>query len=243
MRAPFKFLLCVATGVAVTHASALVVLVDDFDSPDVVINDLAGGGATTVNSAASPTNPLVSQRQTSHELLSGVNGSSTVKIGSTSYPPGSLEVANGQGRDSEVKVTWTLGANFLNYAAPIQFAFKLLGTDGNPTSVALSFANASGTTSLGSFNLTPNVCTIDVPNGVDCLFPGATLGPVDQYFSVSEANKTLINGGGQLTLSINGQTGWDLSLDQFGFQVPEPTSVALVGMALLGAGLAGRRKA
>ena len=131
------------------HAQALVIIVDDFDSPDVLLTDPQNGGPSTQVTAVSPANPLVTQRLVSHELVSGPNGSSTVRIGSSSYPPGSLEVANGQGRDSEVKVAWTLGSNLLNYAAPIQFVFKLLGTDANPTTVALSFTKGGVTTALG----------------------------------------------------------------------------------------------
>jgi hypothetical protein len=41
---------------------------------------------------------------------------------------------------------------------------------------------------------------------------------------------------------LNGSNEWDLSLDSFGVTIPEPTSIALVGLALLGAGVASRRR-
>jgi hypothetical protein len=51
-----------------------------------------------------------------------------------------------------------------------------------------------------------------------------------------------LNAGGTLTMTVDGDNGWDLSLDSFGLTLPEPTSLGLVGLALLGAGVASRRR-
>jgi PEP-CTERM motif len=223
---------------AVGSAQATVILIDDFNSPDVFLADQAGGGASTTSGAVSPVNPLVTSRALSHELLAGTNtaggAGSAVNIGSVSFPPGSLDIANAGGRDSEVKVSWTLGAGLLSTPGAASFAFKLLQTDSNATDVGLSFKQGATTTNFGNFNLTPNVCSV-----TGC--PALTAS-VDQFFALSAADKALVNGGGELILTINGQTGWDLQIDSFGFQVPEPTSLALVGLAMLGAGVASRRR-
>ena len=43
-------------------------------------------------------------------------------------------------------------------------------------------------------------------------------------------------------MTFVGDLGWDISIDEIGFIIPEPTSLALAGLALLGAGLASRRR-
>jgi hypothetical protein len=59
---------------------------------------------------------------------------------------------------------------------------------------------------------------------------------------VNAVQQAALNAGGTLTMIVDGGNGWDLSLDSFGFSIPEPTSLALVGLALLGAGVASRRR-
>jgi hypothetical protein len=45
-----------------------------------------------------------------------------------------------------------------------------------------------------------------------------------------------------LTLRITGDEAWDFAIDSFGFQIPEPATLALTGLALIGAGVASRRR-
>ena len=59
---------------------------------------------------------------------------------------------------------------------------------------------------------------------------------------LSAAEQLNLSNGGILTLRFVGEAGWDMAIDSFGFQIPEPTSLALVGLALLGAGVATRRR-
>jgi hypothetical protein len=209
-----------AAAFAVGNANALVILIDDFNSPDLTVIDQAGGGATVVG----PTLP--NGRTVSHELLAGTNdlggSGSIVKIGTVAFPAGSLEMANANLRDSEVKVTWTLAAGLVldSSNGPASFLFDVLASDGNPTTAELFFNNVS----IGLF-----------------VIPGNTFN-LPLAYGVSAATQNLMNAGGTMTLAINGATGWDMSLDSFGVTIPEPTSLALVGLALLGAGVASRRR-
>jgi hypothetical protein len=71
-------------------------------------------------------------------------------------------------------------------------------------------------------------------------------------FGLSAAQQNAINAGGTLRLELTGQSGWDLTLDAFGFDfqstrtpgtpVSTPGTLALLGAALMGAGLASRRR-
>ena len=220
MRRLSTIVAALATVFTVGSANALIVLIDDFNTPDLTVIDQATAGATVVG----PTNP--NGRTVSHELLTGTNDAggsgSIVKIGTAAFPPGSLEIANANGRDSEVKVTWTLAAGVVvdSSQGPAFFRFDVEQSDGNPTSAELLFNNAS----IGIY-----------------VIPGNTFN-LPLNFAVSAATQNLMNGGGTLELVLNGGTGWDMSIDSFGFTIPEPTSMALVGLALLGAGVASRRR-
>lgn len=90
-----------------------MVTLDDFNAPDMEVIDQAGGLATMANSRGGVPN----NRWLSHKALSGPNDLAgtgcKVKIASLSFPVGRLEVANALGRDSEVKVGWTLDAGLV----------------------------------------------------------------------------------------------------------------------------------
>lgn len=220
MRRLSTLVAALATVFAVGSANALVVLIDDFNSPDLLLSDtVLGGGAAS----AGPTLP--NGRTVTHELLAGTGGDaaeSRVKIGSTTFPAGLLQMSNDDGRDSEVTVTWTLTAGQIldSSNGPAAFLFEVYRSDANPTSTELFFNNVS----VGTY-----------------IIPGNTFS-LPLAFGVSAATQDLMNLGGSLRLAINGAVGWDMSIDNFGVTIPEPTSIALVGLALLGAGVASRRR-
>ena len=43
-------------------------------------------------------------------------------------------------------------------------------------------------------------------------------------------------------LKFTGADGWDFAIDSVLFATPEPTSIALVGLALIGVGVVARRR-
>ncbi len=188
----------------------------------MVVIDQAGGGATVVISPGNVPNGRI----VSHELLTGSNtpngNGSIVTIGSTTFPAGSLEIANASGRDSEVSVSWSVAAGLVPSVAQASasLAVTVVESDGNPTSLELFVNNLS----QGTF-----------------FIPGKTFNDTN-YFALSAATQTALAGGGTMKLVINGDTGWDMTLDSFGINVPEPSSIALVGLAMLAAGSAARRR-
>lgn len=162
------------------------------------------------------------------------DGSSTVESRFDLYRPSALKPTRNACRGAELKVSWTLGASSLSYAAPIQFALKAIGTH-------LWNTNGTGFRHLKNSSLTPDVCTTYLVIGVDCHFSGSFPGPHEMFFRVAEANYTLNNDGSLPGLASNHLSGRDLSPEQFGFQLAEPTSITLAGLALLGTGFASRR--
>ncbi len=222
MRRISTLVAALAAAFAVGNASALVLVVDEFNSPDLKLFDVTGGDGLAATQNQNPT------RFVSHEMLTtsalGQNsdgGFSAVRIGNQTIPAGLLQMGNLDTIDSQVKVSWTLNAGDVPLLTPTSFFFSVYNSDAVQKSV--SFSVDGGATTFVSYN-------IGLASNVPLLF------------AVGGAEQAILNAGGTLTMVVDGDAGWDLSLDSFGFQIPEPTSIALVGLALLGAGVASRRR-
>ena len=211
-----KHLLALALIAAAGAAQAGNAIIDSFDNGDQTIE----------LDAANPTGTLTNGFRT---LSSTLLSSSAPVSSSASVSFGILDITNGGGEDSTVTVQWNVGAlSVPTGATDIGFLFKILESDGNPTDVAFSL---NGTPIFSS------------------AIPGNTTN-ADVSFTLSDPS--LITSGGLLELVINGASGWDLSLDAFGVSwtdpvvptnpIPEPASMALIGLGALGLAAVRRRK-
>jgi hypothetical protein len=207
-----------STTVACTSAFAAPIFVDidTFNTNPQSIPDLTANGVAVVESNA--------VRTFSNNLLAGV-----APIGNTADvtggPTGFLDITNGGGEDSEVRISWTLAAGRIPASATTAaLFFKVLQSDGNPTNMSF-YLNGS----LFSSN--------DIP--------GNTVDSIVQ-FTLNSTQRATANAGGTLELRINGATGWDFSADSLGFSyepaaaVPVPASAALLAIGLVG--FAARKK-
>lgn len=224
---------------AMTSAQAVVLLVDDFNAPDRYMHDNTSGAVVTMNDGPTVATQLPTPgnvytdatRAIVHNwTIDGTGGCcanllgsrSSVTIGNQASPTGSLSMANAPAHNSEVDITWSLAADFVPLIGPVSFFFDVVSSDSVPVNISYSL-NGSPFSLITTFNAV-------VPPTVGLAVP------------LSAAEQALLNPGGTLTLRFTGDDGWDFAIDSFGFRTPEPASLALVGLALLGAGVASRRR-
>jgi hypothetical protein len=220
-----------ATAFAVTSAQAVVLLVDDFATPAAGVNVFDNTGAGDSDTTLAPT-AFSSSRTITHTLATaaaiGTNATglrSSAGLGGlpNNFPAGQLNMANGNQVDSNVSVEWTL--NSIIVGSPASFFFDVVQNNvGTPAAPGNKIEAFLDNVSIGTFYKNTNTASFVT-------------------FTLSAADITNLASTGTLfRVDFSGDEGWDMAIDTFGLTVPEPTSLALVGLALVGAGVASRRR-
>jgi len=212
---------------AVTSAQAVTLVVDDFSMPipGEIIFDNNGVADTAVTLAPSAN---ATDRTLYHTLLTagavGMNGTGTLSSTGTGAAPNFLanqmNMANASDVDSMVKVEWTL-ASIVTGASPVSFLIDVKSND-------------NGVAGVNNVEAFLGVMSLGIQNATALTTLSFALTPA-QAASLAVA-------GTKFSFLINGSNAWDMAIDNLRIDIPEPTSLALVGLALIGAGVVSRRR-
>lgn len=227
MKIKEKFkLAAVLSGLLFNSASfAGLVVIDDFSIPQGPVADITADGVGV-------TSIIPGVRTITHKLIATelpTNSQTEVVIGR-------LDISNGTQEDSLVTLSWLLSPNlFPAGVTDLKYKFEIIKTDPNQTNLKFTIDGE-------------NLASFDLPGSL-------TKAPFS--FAMDEQGVNRINLGGNLQLAINGSDAWDLAVDMFGFNyttpimpsikplldpVPEPTTLAILSLALMGAGYVQRKK-
>jgi hypothetical protein len=213
----------VAAVFAMSNASAVNVLIDGFDYGTFAINSPSTSGPTNIQGG--PLQGIATTRTVQTvTTLTGVGPTPTAAVSSSVY-----SYSSGPGWNGTSTITWTIPANsFVTGGGPVSLYFDtLFSNSGNPFT-ANSNTVVFGGTALGALGITS--------------FLPITSVPVQNLFTLTPNQITALLAGGTLTATFSGLPAYDIQIDNFGLAIPEPTSLALVGLALVGAGIASRRR-
>jgi PEP-CTERM motif len=223
---------------AMGSAQAIVVGIDNFNNP--FNSTFSTGTGLTATSGSLVTGPnnlatsrIITNRIDTAAVVNATGTLSSIGVGpSPNFFANALNVANANGIQSVNTVTWTLNtpavAAALTTSSPVSLFFDVILSDtGFPSAdTRLDFEL------IDAANVATSFKTIFIPSS----------GAAQYSFLLDNNQRTALSTGSRLRLTISGAPGYDFSLDAFGLDLPEPTSVALVGLALVGAGVASRRR-
>jgi hypothetical protein len=225
---------------------AYEVVIDDFNAPipAIVVRDsTTGDGAVTnlitqqlkvdgnLSSTSLATSRIVTAEFLQNNSATGNPTQSNIQatVGGTS---GRLTINDTAGDVGVVTVKWSIPVFTLANPATAFLSVLTSQVGGAANTVDFQFTG-TGSNAGNSFTL-PQVSTGYIPFTSP---PG-----VAESSALSVADALTFSSGGDLLLTFSGGQGWNLIIDKLSIEVPEPASLALVGLALVGAGVAMRRR-
>ncbi|KPF44275.1 hypothetical protein IP87_08280 [beta proteobacterium AAP121] len=234
MNTTLKVAAAAAALIATAGAQASILFVDNFDAPTtaLTIADTTTGNGAEWQAApgtllAAPN--IATSRRIGAELMSNPfgNGSFHTTVGGS--PIGVLSAQGTTGTTGKALVEWIIPAVSLPTLVGNSYFFSILASTtgiSGATNVNFIFdgAGTNDFTLSSSFPSSFNLSGTPVNFGLDMTQAGYLLA------------------GGTLTLEFNLTEAASFTIDQFAIQVPEPSSLALAGLALLGAGFAASRR-
>jgi hypothetical protein len=209
-----------AAAFSLSNASATSVLIDGFDLNPFSINSPGANFAPLLGNPGIATDRTV----TTVTTLTGIGPTPTASVVGSAY-----SYSSGAGWNGTSSISWTIpAASFVYSGGPVSLYFDtLFSNSGNPFTADSNKVVFSGT-ALGG-----------VP--ISSFLPITSAAVVNEY-TLSSGQIASLLAGGTLTATFSGLPAYDIQLDNFGLALPEPTSLALVGLALVGAGIATRRR-
>jgi hypothetical protein len=233
MNITLKALAAAAALVATAGAQATILFVDNFDAPLVpvsVTDTTVGGGAewqlvpTTLNAPNLATSRLIGA-----ELKTQFDPDFDSVRTSVGGVAGTLRGSASNGATGKTYVQWTIPSVPLTTLVGNSYFFSIITSTAGfsgPTGVSFIFDGAGS----NDFTLTSSFGTL----------PNSTGTPLNFALNATQASYLLA--GGNLSLEFTLSEAASFTIDQFAIQVPEPSSLALAGLALLGAGFAASRR-